>query len=536
MRRFHSEISTSERDGAVLILVLVVVMLLSFSLYSFSERMLLQYQATSASLRQMQLRNHAESGVAAVSDLLINHQRNANSATAASFDKLFRVPVSSERGNFSGFSILQEIPQQGEEARHGIIDEASRLNLNSLPLDSELRNQTRERLTKIPRMTSDIAAAILDWMDADDEVSQFGAESQWYLAQQPSYRPRQNRFRSLSELILVRGVTAELLYGEDRNRNGVPDYGEDANRDGRVDFGWSRWLTVLSYERLTHRNGDSKINLNDSNLAELYDAVKAQLGQDEAKFIVAMRMRGPMRDETERVEELTEEDKIDERFASAQRRLAQQLGSGKAQGLDALKASGSIRTEVRDGITLPSNAAFQFRSIFDLIGVRTRINIDNVDTVLTSPWTESSNSLEQTVSELRNRFVCFAGDRVPARINVFEADREVLMTIPDVSESIATSIVAARSSLSGGLPWKNEQNLAWFALRGVLSVKQLQELGPFITSGSDVFRGVALGHSSQMPSGIAIQFAVDVTDRTPAVVSWNELAPLPVDGLVSEHK
>ena len=53
--------------------------------------------------------------------------------------------------------------------------------------------------------------AIRDWIDADDQRSNTnGAEDQDYLSQDPPYRAANQPFRSISELMLVRGMTKEL--------------------------------------------------------------------------------------------------------------------------------------------------------------------------------------------------------------------------------------------------------------------------------------------------------------------------------------
>ncbi len=60
----------------------------------------------------------------------------------------------------------------------------------------------------------DLAAAILDWRDADDEVRVNGAESDYYLDQPRPYVAKNARLDALEELMLVRGVTWDLYHGE----------------------------------------------------------------------------------------------------------------------------------------------------------------------------------------------------------------------------------------------------------------------------------------------------------------------------------
>lgn len=58
----------------------------------------------------------------------------------------------------------------------------------------------------------DLAIAIADWIDADDDPTGVaGAESQEYLRFEPPYRTANQAFQSVSELRLVRGMTDDLF-------------------------------------------------------------------------------------------------------------------------------------------------------------------------------------------------------------------------------------------------------------------------------------------------------------------------------------
>ena len=83
-------------------------------------------------------------------------------------------------------------------------------------------------------MTDEIAAAIIDWIDQDDNTES-GAETDYYATLDPPYAAKNGPFDTIEELLLVKGVTPEILYGEDANRNGVLDPNEnDAADSGRV--------------------------------------------------------------------------------------------------------------------------------------------------------------------------------------------------------------------------------------------------------------------------------------------------------------
>jgi len=86
----------------------------------------------------------------------------------------------------------------------GLVDESSKLNINSA---------TYDQLMMLPCMTDDVAAAVVDWHDEDSNPSTNGAEDEVYLSLPDGYYTKNAAFETVEELMLVRGVTAELLYG-----------------------------------------------------------------------------------------------------------------------------------------------------------------------------------------------------------------------------------------------------------------------------------------------------------------------------------
>ena len=56
-----------------------------------------------------------------------------------------------------------------------------------------------------------LADSLVDWLDSDNlPYSSAGAEDDYYLRQNPAYRAANRKFQSISELRLVKGVTAEV--------------------------------------------------------------------------------------------------------------------------------------------------------------------------------------------------------------------------------------------------------------------------------------------------------------------------------------
>ena len=144
-----------------------------------------------------------------------------------------------------------------------LVDEGSKLNLNLA---------TQEMLEYLPNMPADFAAAIVDWRDADDEVSENGAEGDAYGRLNPARQIKNAPFDTVDELMLVYGADPLLVYGEDANRNGILDANEndgDAsppadNANGSLDFGLVEYLTVYGKVPQENEGGQNSGNANES--------------------------------------------------------------------------------------------------------------------------------------------------------------------------------------------------------------------------------------------------------------------------------
>jgi len=91
--------------------------------------------------------------------------------------------------------------------------ESRRLNLNSAA-DDAIRNRLRQGLGDDRLEEADqVADALLDWRDPDDLVRSDGAEEDFYQTKGLPYEPADGPFKSLTEMLLVRGVTGEMFWG-----------------------------------------------------------------------------------------------------------------------------------------------------------------------------------------------------------------------------------------------------------------------------------------------------------------------------------
>jgi type II secretory pathway component PulK len=103
-----------------------------------------------------------------------------------------------------------------------------------------------------------IANSIIDWRDTDDDRSDHGAESPYYL-KHGGYRAKNSFFDSPEELLLVRGVTAEIFYGHD-GQPGLRDIVSVSNKSAKLNVAWMPDAVVQVLLGVTHDEVDDLRN------------------------------------------------------------------------------------------------------------------------------------------------------------------------------------------------------------------------------------------------------------------------------------
>ena len=174
--------------------------------------------------------------------------------------------------------------EDGVEIR-GPQDEHAKINVN---------NATKATLLELSGMSLDVADAIVDWRDSDDNAGMMGAEYDYYVNRDVGYEPRNAPFRTIAELELVAGAFPSSVRGEDANLNGRLDPNENDgglsepndDGDGLLDAGWSGALTARSAGSLLSSSGSERLNLKEATPEEMQErlGVNAQQAASLATF------------------------------------------------------------------------------------------------------------------------------------------------------------------------------------------------------------------------------------------------------------
>jgi len=92
--------------------------------------------------------------------------------------------------------------------------ESNRININTAS-DGQIRNKILEMLGEDHFDKSDqLTDTILDWRDTDTLVRTNGAETDFYDSRGLLYKPANGPFKVLTELLLVKGVTTDVFWGD----------------------------------------------------------------------------------------------------------------------------------------------------------------------------------------------------------------------------------------------------------------------------------------------------------------------------------
>jgi hypothetical protein len=467
---------TTRRTGSILLLVLIVIPVLSLGAYSFTHWMRSEARGAMSHLQTTQALWLAHSGVehaqAMLSDPSVTEPGAVELENNPSlFSRILVTPdFRSSQGMFS--LIAPPLEANSSTIRYGLTNESAKIPLHRRSvLFRGSEDEQRDRLLALPNMTPELAEAILDWIDKDDTPRPGGAEADYYRALAHPYSPRNAPPRTLGELLLVRGVTPWLLFGEDANLDGILNPNENDgprswppdDMDGTLDTGWVPFLTIYSAASNLNPQGDSKIDLN-----------------------------GDINSQREKLIELFGQEWFD--FVG----LYKQDRKGK-----------------------------KIRAITDLIDAKVKVQGDpNPNTgqtgtrTVNSPWTSANFSqyLDKALSNLAVSTPSKRPERISGMVDVTRAPFPVLRALPGLTEATAQAIAGAAQGRAAG-----DLSPAWLLIDGIVSLEDFRKIESLITTQSRVFRAESVGFFS-LPGPVArVEAVIDATTSPARVLYRREL-------------
>jgi hypothetical protein len=526
------------RAGFFLVLVLIVVAVATMAVYSFTELMLAYDDSAYLANDIVQARVNVESGAETVR-LILSQPPDTRVDFGGIYNnaQMFRgITVSSGQDGVtpSNFSILAPgLDETGSYSgiRFGLQNESARLNVNTLPIlekntsaltalvsatdtgdEESSLSIASSLLLSLPGMTEDVADAILDWLDEDDEVRPLGAESADYNTLNTPYSAANGPLHSVEELLLVRGVTPTLLFGADVNRNGVIDADEQQRFGISVDtpgaLGWSAYLTVHGAEWNRRSDGQPRVNVNQDDLELLYDELSEALGnEDYASFIVAYRMAGQSTSAVAAIAGVGE----------------QAAGATQANTDSQAQSGGPWTADLLDELDLTAGGGTSLTQILDLVDATVTVGQGDGARSYTSPFPSDLISMALYMPDLMDSLSTQDVDVMPGRINLNECPAELLYGIPLMSEETVQAILESRELESDDL---NRHFETWLLVEGLVTLDEMRQLVPLLTGGGDVYRAQIIGYFETNGVSHRAEVIIDGTSVNPKVVMWRDLSHL----------
>jgi len=200
--------SIKDERGVALVLALAVIALLVSLVVDFSYTMMIDL-TLAANLRD----EHKAFYVARSGIEMARHILQEDDNEYASLDEDW-----AQFGDHPGY-----ISEDDEGRFKGtIVDEASKIAINTLiveggAVDTARLNQL-ERLFELLALDLALIDAIVDWLDSDHTAGPSGAEDSYYEDLSPPYPCKDGPLATIDELLLVKGMTEEILYGSDEKK------------------------------------------------------------------------------------------------------------------------------------------------------------------------------------------------------------------------------------------------------------------------------------------------------------------------------
>ena len=531
-KRSGNKRRAKKREGFFLILVLVVIVVATMAVYSFTDLMIAYDESAYVAGDLVQARMSVESG-AEVLRLLLSQtpEQRYESGGVYNNPNLFQAVTISQgvdTQTFSNFSVpapaLNDTGTFGG-LRFGLQNESARLNINAMTTvdvnsdamiailqasanaDEVPDNMAVSMLMGLPSMTEDVAIAILDWLDEDDDIRDpNGAELEYYESLGTQYTPTNGPLTSVEELLLVRGVTPQLLFGADANRNGLIDPDEQQRYNVTSDtpgaLGWAQYITIHGAEASKTYTGELRVNVNKDDLEQMYDELLTLLGDETmASYITAFRIAGQ----------------------PAANALAAGAEQQQAEQPEQTQTDGPWTSDLLDQLDLSGGGGTDLTQVLDLIGSTVSVGEGDSARTYESPFVNDPIAMAVYLPIIMDALTTSDAEVLPGRININECPSELLYGIPLLTAEQVEQILELREVSSDD---PNRRHETWLMVEGIVTLDEMRTLIPLVTCGGDVYRAQIVGYLEKGGAAHRSEVVIDATTVNPKVVAWRNMTHL----------
>jgi general secretion pathway protein K len=161
-----------------------------------------------------------------------------------------------------------------------ITDETAKVDINTVS-EVVLKNLFLNLGVKAEEVDT-IVDSIIDWKDPDDLHRLHGAESDYYMSLPNPYKAKDANFDTLEELLLVKGMTPEILYGTNEKKGAI-DFLTLHSKQGRININSAPKEVLMSIPGITPELADAIIEKRKD--AEIKDLGEIVLPQEALNYL-----------------------------------------------------------------------------------------------------------------------------------------------------------------------------------------------------------------------------------------------------------
>ena len=403
-----------------------------------------------------------------------------------------------------------------EKVRYGFTDECARLDLNRAS-EAQLRRLFESVIPDDGDAEVDVDVlvdSLLDWKSTGNRPRPNGAKDEYYQTLEPPYTSKKGPFSTVEELLLVRGFTAWVVYGEDYNQNGLLDPNEDDgdeafppdDADGNLFRGVASYLTIWSQEMDTTSENSPRVNLNMSDVEELEERLQeADIDGDLISYITRVRSAGIVFNSVMNLLPAPPPPETDEETAGLLGTgAAAQSGEGDATSQPSGENDGAGQGDLTDQDGASGGSENQGSG-------RPPVFQDLTEE-------EPPGSVED-LPLLLDRLTVSRSPFFQGRINVSTAPREVLALVDGLAERDAEAIVSARRELRN----EDMNSPAWLLTQGVLDEATFRRILDRITTKSSVYRIESVGYADHLGVVERLMMVIQMRGPIPQVLYYRNL-------------
>jgi general secretion pathway protein K len=243
----------SSDRGLALLMVLWVLAVLSVIVLSFAFMARTEVYSTISFRDGMEKKFLAEAAIERGIMELFYRNANKNQISALEGSEIVRIDGRFNDGELGDSKYSFSIADESGKININSLTDANGIILNSLIVNLGISGDT----------ASTIVDSILDWKDADNLNRLHGAEDTYYESLPVPYKAKNDKLDTLEELLLVKGMTPEILFGNG-SRPGLINYLTVYSKGSTINLNAAAKEVIMALPNMTSSMADRIVEFRDS--------------------------------------------------------------------------------------------------------------------------------------------------------------------------------------------------------------------------------------------------------------------------------